>query len=298
MVALGAAFIVALLWVIPVNGQTIGARFFASLRLAKPKAETAGAGLSAPLNAGRRLQDVLAGIVAESEVAAHDEPNVPAETPEIAAKSAGFQPRLLRARNDRATITLLGEQRVDASVGADQLRTLLVQAGNRGVAVPRTIDKAPVSFVAARGVRVQYGNCPAPVANTIQGQIQGAPPPSPDNGTCVAVNEVPVATVNVPAALDTAAVMELALELAGMSPNQARDFRRLFPWPAAAVLSPPRGIRSYEMVRVGDADGMLVMTGGRRGPTYALVWAKDGMTYTLTGYGSSADAVPLAKSLE
>jgi hypothetical protein len=43
---------------------------------------------------------------------------------------------------------------------------------------------------------------------------------------------------------------------------------------------------------------MLVITGGRRGPTYALVWVQGGVVYTLTGYGSSADAVPLAKSLE
>jgi hypothetical protein len=109
---------------------------------------------------------------------------------------------------------------------------------------------------------------------------------------------VPVASVTVPAALDTAAIMELGLEVAGMSPNQARDFRRLFAWPAAAVVSPPRGTRSYEVVRVGNSDAMLVITGGRRGPTYALAWTQGGVVFTLTGYGSSADAVPLAKSLE
>jgi hypothetical protein len=298
MLGLGSAIVVAALWVVPTGDQTIGSQFFASLRLAKPKADTAGAGLTTPLNGGRRLQDVLAAIVAESEVATHDEPNHAAATPDDAAKAAAFRPRLLHSRGDSAAITVLGEQRVEASISTHQLATLLTQAGHRDVVIPQGIDRAAVSFTAARGVRVQYGNCPAPVANTIQGQIQGPPPPSTDNGSCVSVTEVPVAAIKLPAALDTAAVMELALELGGMSPNQARDFRRLFSWSAAAVLSPPRGIRSYELVRVGDVDGMLVMTGGRRGPTYALVWTRDGIAYTLTGYGSSADAVPLARSLE
>ena len=41
---------------------------------------------------------------------------------------------------------------------------------------------------------------------------------------------------------------------------------------------------------------MLMITGGRRGPTYVLSWMSDGIVYTLTGYGSSADAASLAKS--
>jgi hypothetical protein len=50
-------------------------------------------------------------------------------------------------------------------------------------------------------------------------------------------------------------------------------------------------------VTVGGVQGMLVNTVGRRGPTYALIWAKDGMVYSLVGYGSAADAVPLASSI-
>jgi hypothetical protein len=293
-----AAIVVTALWTIPVGKQTLGEQFFASLRLAKPKPDTAGAALGTPLNGGRRLEDVLAAVVAESTVTTRDESNASVADADAAAKAAGFRPRLLAARSERPTITILGEQRVEASVNPRQLQTLLTQAGHRQASVPRTLDGARVSFAAARGVRVQYGNCPAPVANTIQAQINGPRPPSTDNASCVAITQVPVATVTVPAALDTAAIMELALEVAGMSPNQARDFRRLFPWPAAAVISPPRGTRSYELVRVGDTDAMLVITGGRRGPTYALAWVRDGIVFTLTGYGSSADAVPLAKSLQ
>lgn len=295
---MAALIVIAALVAFPISGQSAGARFFASLRLAKPKPDTAGAALNAPLNGGRRLEDVFAAIVAESTVTTRDGPDATVSSVGAAAKLAGFHPRFLSARKEAPSITVLGEQHVDASVNPRQLQTLLTQAGSLSAAVPESLEGAHVSFATSRGVRVQYGNCPAPAANTIQGQINGPPPPSADNASCVAITEVPIASVTLPAALDTAAIMEVALEVAGMSPNQARDFRRIFAWPAAAVLSPPRGVRSYELVRVGDADAMLVITGGRRGPTYALAWVRDGVVFTLTGYGSSADAVPLARSLE
>ena len=298
IVAIGAVVLIAAAWAIPVGGETVGRLFFASLRLAKPKPDTAGTSLNAPLNGGRRLQDVLAAIVAESAVVVRDDANQLVSSAAAAEKAAGFRPRLLAGHSEAPSILVLGAQRVEAAVKPSQLRTLLAQAGNRAVWLPQSLEHAAISFDAARGVRVQYGNCPVPVANTLQGQIQGPPPPSTDNASCVAITEVPIASMTIPPALDTAAVMELALEVAGMSPKHAHDFRRLFAWPAAAVLAPPRGIRSYELVRVGDTDAMLVITGGRRGPTYALTWVRDGIVFTLTGYGSSADAAPLAKSLE
>jgi hypothetical protein len=135
------------------------------------------------------------------------------------------------------------------------------------------------------------------VANTIQAQIQGPPPPSTDNGNCIVLTETPLAAVTLPSALDTAAVMTIALELSGMSPNQARDFRRLFGWSSAITIAPPRFMRSYELTSVGGAPAMLMITGGRRGPTYVLAWVRDGVVFTLTGYGSSADAASLAASV-
>jgi hypothetical protein len=37
---------------------------------------------------------------------------------------------------------------------------------------------------------------------------------------------------------------------------------------------------------------------GRRGPGYALIWSKNGIGYTLTGFGDSGQAIPLADSLK
>ena len=277
--AIGAVVLIAAAWAIPVGGETVGSLFFASLRLAKPKPDTAGTSLNAPLNGGRRLQDVLAAIVAESAVVVRDEASQPVSSAAAAEKAAGFRPRLLAGRSEAPSILVLGAQRVEAAVNPSQLRTLLAQAGNRAVWVPQSLEHAAISFDAARGVRVQYGNCPAPVAQHAPEQIQGPPPPSTDNASCVVIAEVPIATSTVPAALDTTAVLEIALELMGMSPNQARDFRRLFGWRAAVAIV---AAALHALVRVGARrrhHGMLMITGGRRGPTYVLTWVADGIVY-------------------
>jgi hypothetical protein len=265
--------------------------------MAKPKPVTVNApGTGAP-NAGRRLGDVVAGIVAESTIVTREEPDHAAPSAEAAGRDAGIPARLLRLRSDAATIAVSGERDIAASINSRQLQTLFVQSGRSGAAVPASIEGRRLDIALHRGIRVQYGNCPAPVAQTLANQLQGPPPPSTDNASCIVVTETPSVVATVPAGLDTAAVLEIALELNGMSPNQARDFQRVLDWRAAMAASPPRAVRSYELVHVGSALGMLIITGGRRGPTYGLTWMSNGIVYQLTGYGSSADALPLATSL-
>jgi hypothetical protein len=289
-------FVVVLIVVVAsirVSGESIGSRFLSSLRTARPKTVTA----NAPVPGGaRRLADVVIGIAAETTAVADVEDDHGVPTLDSASRAAGFKVRALSARSDAATVTLIGVQRLEARIKRAQLTTLLAEAGRRDVRVDPSLDGATLALRVPRGARVQYGNCPAPIAATLQNQINGPPPPSTDNGNCVMLTQIPAAIVSGPASLDTAAVLEIADELMGMSPNQARDFQRVFPWRSALSMSPPRFVRSYEVTRVGDRDGMLFVTGGRRGPTYALAWTADGIVFMLTGYGSSADAVPLASS--
>jgi hypothetical protein len=42
---------------------------------------------------------------------------------------------------------------------------------------------------------------------------------------------------------------------------------------------------------------MLIISAGRREPPYTLAWARNGVVFTLAGYGSSGDAVPLAETV-
>lgn len=284
---------IALVASIPISGESLGSQFLKSLRIARPQTVTA----STPAPGGaRRMSDVMIGIAAESTTVASTENDHPAPSADSASRLAGFHVRLLGARADPVSFSVLGAQTIGARVNRRQLSTLFTEAGRRDLRVAPSLDGASVSLAIPRGVRVQYGNCPAPIQNTLQTQIAGPPPSSTDNGNCVILSETPEAASTTPASLDTAAVLEIAVELMGMSPNQAHDFERLFGWHGAAAMSPPRFVRSYDVVDVDGHPGMLMITGGRRGPTYVLSWMSDGIVYTLTGYGSSADAAALAKS--
>jgi hypothetical protein len=280
----------------PIAGETIGSRFLASLRIARPKAVTPGVPSSNAASGNRQLPNVISGILAETSSVVLDEPDAQVPSADSATRAAGFRAQLLSARADSATIEVLGAHRVMATVNRDQLRTLFLQAG-RPATIPESLNGTVVTLGRLRGVRVKYGHCPAPIANTLQGQIQGAPPASTENGDCVILTEMPGAEVKVPSGLDTASVMEIALELNGMSPNQARDFRSLFDWRSALAIAAPRAMRSYQMSDVAGVRAMLMISAGRREPAYSLVWARDGIVYTLAGYGGSGDAVPLAASV-
>jgi hypothetical protein len=82
-----------------------------------------------------------------------------------------------------------------------------------------------------------------------------------------------------------------------MSPNQTQQFLKNVDWKSTLSLAMPRFMRSFETVQINGAQGVLVNTLGRRGPTYMLIWVRDGMAYSLTGYASATDAAALANSL-
>ena len=93
-------------------------------------------------------------------------------------------------------------------------------------------------------------------------------------------------------------LMEIALELSGMSPVQAQSLPHTLDWKSALAISFPRNLRSIEAKDVHGAPAMLLVTAGRRGPTWELLWAKGPLVYALTGYGDSAAALAVANSIE
>lgn len=274
-----------------------GQQFFGALRIAKPASVNVNIPSFSGASAGRQLQDIVSGILAEKVNVTLEEPERSVAGVAAASTLAGFAARLPHARTDAPTLSVIGGHSTEARVNRALLKTIFTEAGLPKVTVPEAVNGATVTVRAPRAIRAQYGNCPVPVANTLQNQIQGPPPPSTDNGNCVILIESSIVSADVPPALDTRLLVEIALEIAGMSPDQAQTFQRLFDWKTALSLSMPRGTRSYQTVTVDGVQGMLVNTAGRRGPTWALIWAKNGMVYSLVGYGSSADAVPLASSI-
>lgn len=277
-------------------GRAAVDRFIGSLRIDKPKAVAAS--LGNPTASNRPIQDALASMLSPTPHVTLDEPEHALPGRADAATYVGFTPQLVRIRNDSAVFFGIGARSVELTIDRAALRTVLDQAGENGIATPDALQGATVAMRVPRSVRLQYGNCPAPTAATLQAQLQGPAAPTTDNGTCVALFESRPASAETAAGLPVDRLAMVAYQLAGMSPNQADAYQRVVDWRAATVLALPRGMRSYDTLAVHGAPAMLINTGGRRGPTYALVWQRDGIVFLLTGYGSPGDARALAESVQ
>jgi hypothetical protein len=289
--------LVILLWLtLSRGGRATWTHFFDSLRIARPE----GVSVTVPAFSGpagsRRLVDAVVSMLADSVRVTREDQDSSVADPVAAGHLAGFTPGL----SDRAGPTafaVMGARAITVTVARRGLQTIFREGGLSDVNLPATLDKATLSVEAPAGIRATSGHCPMDDQATLTDQLAQRPPPSMDNGDCVVIEERPVVKADVPPGLDMQQLTGIALEVAGMSPNQQRDFQRIFPWQAALALTMPRFMRSYEVVDVNGVPAMLLNTAGRRGPTYALLWTTGGRAYSLTGYGSTGDAVPIANSI-
>ena len=297
-IAIGAVIVAALVFVtsvpVPVAGVTVGARFIASLRTAKPTPVTAPS-IAAAAGGARQLHNVVLGILAETTAVATDEPDFAAPSIDSATRAAGFTPRLVRARTDAATLSVIGAHSEDARVNRDQLRTLLIESGRRSAIVAASLDGASVALTTPRRVRSQYGHCPAPVSEYPPEPDPGPPPPTGGQRQLRRAHRDPRGLGNESAGLDTGAVVEIALELTGMSPNQTRDTQRSLARGARALTAARHAVVRH--VESHGAPAMLINTAAGAGRRTRSSGRRTAIVYHTGGLRQSADALPLAKSL-
>lgn len=186
------------------------------------------------------------------------------------------------------------------TVDRARLQEILKAAGHPEIEIPDSLDGAVFSVEIPHAVHAQYGTCPGRVTatNAIAGQVIETAPSVGQFNDCVRLAEGPTPVVNLPPGLDIQKLAEVGLQAAGMSADQAHQFFQAVNWKSVLTLSIPRQLRSYEKVKVNGVQGTLLTMAGRRGPGYTLLWAKDGMAYSLTGFGDSSGAVALADSLK
>jgi hypothetical protein len=217
-----------------------------------------------------------------------------------ASQMAGFPVQLLSMRKDSPELTVGGVHKIAVAVDRARLQAIATEAGHPDLALPRSIDGTTVGVQVPRSVQVQYGTCPgaATASKVVADNITGPSPTTTEFSDCVRLREGPDPEVTVPSGLDVSGLAEIGLETAGMTPAQASDFLHTIDWKATLTLAVPRALRSYQVVKVDGTNGTLLSMAGRRGPGYALIWTKNGIVYSLTGFGDSSQAIPLADSLK
>ena len=208
---------------------------------------------------------------------------------------AGFPVRLLTARSDAPKITVQGEGGFQMTLNRERLQGILDEFGRTDLQLPSSIDGALVAVHIPKAVMAVYGQCPQPEKANSQN-----PPKASDLVGCLMLAQVPSPTVSVPPELNIQQLATLALQAAGMSEQDAQAFCETVDWTSTLVIPIPRDAGSYETTNVDGVQGTLItLRGWSHGmPGYSLLWVKGGIIYSLTGFGSAEQAVPLADSLE
>lgn len=271
-------------------------RFFGSLREQKVQAVNVDLSTLVGPNANPALHEMITQMISDKVKVTVNEKTQPAADASAASQLAGFHVELLAARKDAPELAVTGEHAFDLTVDRARLQEILKEAGHSDLTLPQSIDGANVAVTIPRAVMARYGECPGRPSATAN--VATPPPNSLQYVNCVRLREGPSPQVNVPHGLDFEKLAEIALQVAGMTPSQAQQFLQTVNWKQTLGVSIPRFMRSYEAVQVNGVQGTLLNMAGRRGPTYTLVWAKNGMVYSLTGYGDSGNAVTLADSLK
>lgn len=277
-------------------GRHLAGRFFGSLRVQNVQAVNVDLSSFVGPNANRTLQQMISQMISDRVTTTVSEPTQTAATPAQASQLAGFHVQLLSTRKDTPELAVNGEHAFTLQVDRGRLQAILKEAGRPDLVLPQSINGANVAVKIPRTVRARYGTCPGRPSATAN--VATPPPNSTAYSDCVLLTEGPSPEVNAPSGLDLAQLTEIGLELAGMTPEQAKEFLRNVNWRSTIATPIPRFMRSYESVKVNGAKGTLLNMANRRGPTYTLIWASKGLAYSLTGFGDSSDAVPLADSLK
>ncbi|MGH8144020.1 MAG: hypothetical protein ACREU2_16075 [Steroidobacteraceae bacterium] len=277
------------------GGQHLVRRILGSLR--EPDVQNAHVDLSSFVgpNANQTVQQMISQMVSANVTTVVSEPSQSAADAAQASRLAGFQVALPRARSDETALRVNGRRSFKIKIDRARLQSILQEAGRADLTLPSTIDGATMTVQLPRTVRARYGDCPQRASAAAN--IATPPPDSTQFSSCVLLVEGPQPRIQTPRGLRLAPLVEIGLEAVGMNAPQARQFLRLVNWQSLLGVAIPRSLRSYDTVQVNGVRGTLFNLAGRRGPTYILLWVKDGITYSLSGFGDPANAVHLANTL-
>ena len=281
------------------SARSFAQRLLATLRIEKVQPVSLDFA-SMDTSSNRKLQQGLGQMISDNVVVTTDEKEMDASSQDAASKLAGFPVKVLSARQDSPSFRVSGAHAFHMTVDRARLQEVLDEAGRTDLILPANLDGAQVSVQVPRSVEVSYGTCStnqksrhqAPPADSADANPQSAP------SDCLALIQAPGPTINMPAELNLQQLAETALQLAGMTPVQARKFCQTIDWKSTLVLPIPRGVTSYEPVSINGIQGTLMRLPNHDRPSYVLVWADDGIIYGLVGWGDPNMAVQLASSLE
>lgn len=214
-----------------------------------------------------------------------------------ASQMAGFKVRTFTKMSATPKIGVVGEQSYIMKLDQGRLQAILDSLGRKDLQVPASVNDQPIAVHIPKSVFLRYGNCPERRTRAESGSEKLSMPS--DLTGCVMFAEVPSPIVSVPPELNVSQLFQIALQAAGMSPEQAQSFCSTIDWKSTLVVPIPRQAGSYVQEQVDGVQGDLIMGKAIQGrpPEYTLIWVKDGIIYSIHGWGEAHQALALAASL-
>ncbi|HVQ12697.1 MAG TPA: hypothetical protein VMS40_03865 [Vicinamibacterales bacterium] len=208
-------------------------------------------------------------------------------SPEQAGAAAGFAvrtPGYMPTAVYPAGITVKGQQHLQVTPDAERLQQAMDALAINDLEIPQGLDGGIVDVRISPVVVLRYDRGGALAAQLLQAR-------SP--------------TVSLPNGLDLRALGEIGLRILGLSPVEAREFAAAISWQSTLILPLPANASSFKQVDINGHRGVVierarqVASGGRAAFTSLVMWAADGMVYTIDAPGlSSGDSVRMAESLK
>ena len=212
------------------------------------------------------------------------------DSPQAAMQAAGYAIRLPAALGQPSQLLVQPGVNIALQVDLARAQAILDEVGRSDLRLPKTLDGETVTFDIPTSVTALY-DCPK--VEEAKGDTYSS--------QCVAFAQLPSPTIQAPDDLDVAALGRTLLEFTGMSPEQALKFSQSVDWTTTLVVPVPAAEwLTYADVTVDGVTGTLISDTyeGASSSRYILIWVREGMLYSLTGQGASANAaVNIANTL-
>jgi hypothetical protein len=215
-----------------------------------------------------------------------------------ASQLAGFTVRGLSGPGTEPVYTVQDGAAFELTLNRERAQAILDGAGRGDLQLPAAFDGAQISVEIPTAVTAAYGGCPT---EDLEGNAgEGERVDWSALQTCVMLAQVPSPTVNAPPDLNVAQLAEMALQFTGMTAEEAAAFSASVDWTSTLVVPIPSNAADYTQVSVDGVTGTLIYREANdESPwRYMLMWVKDGIIYALSGFGSQAQALDMAGSIQ
>ena len=234
-------------------------------------------------------------------------------SPAEASVLAGILVRLPDLAEGEPEITTQPGYYVEFVVNLPRLRFLLGEAGLENVTLPDDLDGAVITADIPVSVKALYGGQPEASGDSSSSTKSPSDVCWPGEGSddpddrirgqrwspeCVALAQFARPIIETPAGLDLTSISKAFLRFAGVPADGVEALSQVLDWSVMLVIPIP-SYKTYQAVTVDGVPGVLALQYTTMDVSpFLLIWEKDGVVYSLEGYGNAAIALAIANSLK